>query len=76
MDIFLPYEDVDQYESQTPLHILGETIRGTNVENRYEYGVKFSELSQKQIKGLKYCFEYFRKNSEFKLQAPDSVSFG
>jgi len=65
MDIYLPYNDVKQYEEQTPIRIIGDIAWEKQVDNRYIYGIKFHELKQRQINGLKYCFEFYRKNPEF-----------
>jgi len=65
MDIYLPYDEVEQYESQVPLHVTGTIMRENVTENRYTYGIQFTDLQPAQTKGLKYCFEYFKTNSEY-----------
>ena len=63
--LYLPNDDLDQYEKQEPLRVRGNIAwRRMDGEN-YQCGVEFQNVDAAQLTLLKHCFEFYNKNAEF-----------
>ncbi len=69
IQVYLPYHNMDEYEKQTPLTLTGNIIWNRMDNSRYVYGIEFKALNGGQEQGLRQCFEFYRKNPEFGVNA-------
>ena len=67
--MYLPYEDLETYQRQKPLEIGGEVMWDREEGGRSVCGVHFDALNAGQRDGIKRCFEYFSKESQFNSAA-------
>lgn len=69
LDVYLPYDNLDDYTSQKPVRIQANIAWQRESEKEIACGVKFNELRPAQAKHIKKCFAYYNKNSEFVREA-------
>ena len=65
LSLYLPHEDLGQYESQAPLRVAGRIAWQQKDNGNYLCGVEFVNLDEGKRDMLKQCFVFFRKNAEF-----------
>ena len=65
LSIFIPYDNLSDYEKQTPLIIGGEIVWQNVEENGYSCGVRFNGMNSSQRQQLRACFRYFNKQPEY-----------
>jgi methyl-accepting chemotaxis protein len=65
LEWYLPYENLEQYRSQTPLRIAGRVAWQRREGDGYLCGIAFAALDAHKQQQLKRCFEFFGKNPEF-----------
>ena len=58
-DIYLPYQDINEYRKQKPLELTASIVWCSRQEPYYLHGLEFNNISPDQQKKLKTCFEYF-----------------
>ena len=58
-DIYLPYEDIKDYQNQEPLQMKACVVWCSKTDPYYMHGIEFRKISKKQKKLLKICFDYF-----------------
>lgn len=63
--IYLPYEDIAKYESQTPVNLAGRVAWQRNEDGAHRCGVQFIELDDEKRSYLKTCFSFFNKKPAF-----------
>jgi methyl-accepting chemotaxis protein len=63
--LFLPNEDVAQYERQEGLRLKARTVWQSGDHGKYLCGVQFLDLAPAAQQQLRECFAFFRKNHEF-----------
>lgn len=68
MDIFLPQEDVKDYEGQRPARIRGKVSWLKVEDDKYVCGVAFEQLSEATSARLREAFEYYNKLPEFGVE--------
>ncbi|MBE9535958.1 MAG: methyl-accepting chemotaxis protein [Proteobacteria bacterium] len=65
MLIYLPHEELDEYENQTPLNLTGEVLSQKRLDGIYVYGIKFVNQEEEELQRLKSCMEFFNKVAIF-----------
>ena len=65
MDIFLPQDDMKDYEGQRPARIRGKISWLRVEDDKYLCGVAFEQLSETAAARLREGFEYYNKLPEF-----------
>jgi methyl-accepting chemotaxis protein len=65
MDIFLPQDDMKDYEGQRPASIRGKISWLRVEDDKYVCGIAFEQLSQDASERLRKGFEYYNKLPEF-----------
>lgn len=65
LSIFIPYDNLSDYEKQTPLIIGGEIVWQNSEDNGYSSGVRFDGMNPSQRQQLRACFRYFNKQPEY-----------
>lgn len=65
LGIYLPNEDIEQYERQTPSHISARISWQREEKDGYLCGVEFTNLDESKRTMMKKCFEFFNKNAAF-----------
>jgi methyl-accepting chemotaxis protein len=67
LQLYLPYEDLKQYESQEPIELKGEVTwqDGQDGRSRCMAGLKFLDMTDADRYKLKQCFKFFNANAEF-----------
>ncbi len=63
--LFMPYDDLDRYKSQTPLRLAGHVAWQRDEGDRHLCGIEFADLDPGARGRLMDCFEYYHKNAEF-----------
>ena len=63
--LYLPNDDLDQYEKQEPLRVKGSIAWLRKVGENYQCGVEFQNVDEAKIRLMKKCFEFYNKNAEF-----------
>ncbi|MDO8813416.1 MAG: methyl-accepting chemotaxis protein [Gallionella sp.] len=65
LGIYLPCRDLQEYQSQIPVNIVGRIAR-QSVEGKTHFcGVEFIEMDDEKRNYLKTCFDFFNKKAEF-----------
>ena len=67
ISLYLPREDLGQYQDQAPIEVKGKIAWQNQTDNNYLCGIEFVDLSSRQRESIKACFEFYRKNAEFCL---------
>lgn len=65
LSIYLPYEDMQKYESQVPVNLVGRIAWQRKEGETHLCGIEFVELDEAKRSYLKTCFSFFNKKSEF-----------
>lgn len=65
LGIYLPYEDINKYRSQTPVNLVGRIAWQRKEGDVHQCGIEFVELDESGRSYLKTCFSFFNKKSEF-----------
>ncbi len=65
LDILLPQENREAYETQQPLRMHGRIARYWSSEDNYYYGIEFVDIAEAERKKLKRCFDFFNKKAEY-----------
>lgn len=65
IELFLPYEDLVQYENQTPLKLNSRVAWQRRDGERHMCGVEFQNIDHGKQEKLKNCFRFFNLNPEF-----------
>jgi methyl-accepting chemotaxis protein len=65
MELYLPQEDLKQYEAQQPVKLQGRISWQRKEEDKYVCGVAFGQLSAEAAKRMRECFRYYNKEAEF-----------
>jgi len=65
LSLYLPNDDLDQYERQRPLRLGGRISWQRQEGGNFLCGVEFVNVDEGQRKQLRKCFEFFHKNAEF-----------
>ncbi|TAN84364.1 MAG: methyl-accepting chemotaxis protein, partial [Gallionella sp.] len=65
LSIYLPNENLDQYEHQNTLHIKGRVLWQRKEADSYMCGVEFVNADEDKRNRIKKCFAFFNKNPEF-----------
>ena len=70
MHVHLPCENINEYKKQTPIHLTGavawEKNEYKNGRRLYVYGIEFTDINEQQKEQLKWAFEFFGRNAEFR----------
>ena len=64
--LYLPREDLDQYQEQEPIEVQGKIAWQNQSDSNYLCGVEFVGLSDVQRDSIRKCFNFYRKNAEFR----------
>ena len=65
LSVYLPNEDLKQYERQEPLCIKGRILWQRKDGDGYLCGVEFVSVDESKRTMIKKCFAFFNKNPEF-----------
>jgi methyl-accepting chemotaxis protein len=65
MEIYLPQEDIANYEGQKPVKLLGKISWQRMEQQKYVCGVAFEKMSDEVAKRLRESFRYYNKEPEF-----------
>lgn len=65
LSLYLPSDNLDQYEHQNPLHLKGRVSWQRKEGSNHLCGVEFVNVDENMRNKLKKCFEFFHKNAEF-----------
>jgi len=71
LQVYLPYDSIDEYSHQAPLQIKADTVRKEIQNGKHIYGVKYQALNDEQRASIEYCFDYFSKHPTFDASAPE-----
>jgi methyl-accepting chemotaxis protein len=63
--LYLPYEDITEYEEQEPLHLGGKVVWLRKEGDQFVCGVDLAGLNGQQREMIRKCFTFFHKNPEF-----------
>ncbi|MBK7674583.1 MAG: methyl-accepting chemotaxis protein [Candidatus Accumulibacter sp.] len=63
--VYLPSDDLDQYEKQEPLRVRGSIAWQRKDGENYQCGVEFQNVDEAKVKSIRKCFEFYNKNAEF-----------
>ena len=67
--LYLPFDDINEYENQKPLMINGKVAWSKEVTKHHSiqhvYGIQFIEITDAQHEKLEYCFNFFKKQATF-----------
>lgn len=65
LDIFLPHEDLAEYEAQRPVSVRGEVMWQRQEGGQLHCGLRFIELDDERLAGLQRCFDYFHQDAYY-----------
>lgn len=65
LEIFLPYDDLAQYEAQRPVAVRAEVVWQRLEEGKLQCGLKFIEMTAERKTGLNRCFAYFNQSAQY-----------
>lgn len=67
MKIYLPHENLSEYENQTPLQLSGEIAWQEEQEgrDRCTAGVQFIGMDDSNREKIRQCFDFYKLNAEF-----------
>lgn len=69
LEVFIPYENYRQYESQEPVKLTGQVIWKREEGQYVLHGIKFTDVNAAANGGLKNCFAYFTdQENKFAVQ--------
>ena len=67
MAVYLPKDDLTQYEHQTPLKLAGRVTWQRLQDGKHLSGIAFDRLSEDARRKMRECFEYYNKSPEFNV---------
>lgn len=65
MEVFLPQENLQQYEQQTPLKLRGRINWQRTVNGKNQCGIAFDGVTENANRKMRECFLHFNKTPEF-----------
>ena len=65
LSLYLPCEDLTEYQNQTPLLIKGNISWQRKEDSYYICGVEFTGMDESKYSRIKKCFEFLNKSVEF-----------
>ncbi len=65
VSLYLPHEDLNQYQEQDPIEVKGKVAWQNQTDNNYLCGIEFIDISGTQRASIMECFDFYRKNAEF-----------
>lgn len=65
LDIYLPRENLLQYENQAPVNLVGRVAWQRVEDGSHLCGVEFVDMDDSKRNYLKTCFDFFNKKAEF-----------
>jgi len=65
LEVFLPYEDLAEYEAQRPVALRAEVVWQRRENGKLQCGLHFIDLTPEREKELNRCFEYFNEKAEY-----------
>ena len=63
--VYLPSDDLDQYEKQEPLRVRGSIAWQRKDGENYQCGVEFQNVDEAIANSIRRCFKFYNKNAEF-----------
>ncbi|BBI99532.1 hypothetical protein FGKAn22_12250 [Ferrigenium kumadai] len=63
--VYLPQQELDQYEHQSPLKLRGRVTWQRSEGGKWQCGIAFDDLSDEATRKLRDSFMYFHKTPEF-----------
>ena len=63
--VYLPNNDLDQYEKQPPIMLTGRIAWQRKQDDRNLCGIEFIDLDDSKRRNLKSCFDFYNKAAEF-----------
>ncbi|VAX05471.1 Methyl-accepting chemotaxis protein [hydrothermal vent metagenome] len=65
LEVFLPYEDLAEYEAQRPVALRAEVVWQRRENGKLQCGLHFIDLTPEREKELNRCFEYFNEEAQY-----------
>lgn len=65
LKVFIPYQNIDDYQKQIPLDIQAQPVRYHQEGDLYLYGLNFIKVSAGQKAQLERIFAYFQRSPNF-----------
>ena len=65
LEVFLPYEDLAEYEAQRPVALRAEVVWQRQEGGKWQCGLHFVDLTPAREEGLNRCFEYFNEDAQY-----------
>ncbi len=65
LSVYLPSDDLDQYNRQPPLQLKGRIAWQRPSGQRHLCGIEFVDMTDAQRAKMRECFDYYKKNAEF-----------
>jgi methyl-accepting chemotaxis protein len=65
LEIFLPYDDLEQYENQRPVALRAEMVWQRQEDGQLYGGLRFMDMDAEREAGLNRCFEYFNRTARY-----------
>jgi len=65
LEVFLPYEDLAEYEAQRPVALRAEVVWQKRESGKLQCGLHFIDLTPEREEGLSRCFEYFNEEAQY-----------
>lgn len=69
MAVYLPKDDLTQYQKQTPLKLAGRVAWQRPQDGKHLSGITFEGVSEDARRKMRECFEYYNKSPEFGANA-------
>lgn len=65
LSIFIPFEDLKQYESQRPIALSAQLVWQRTEQGKLQGGIKFIDVNAAQKQELENCFAYFHQETRY-----------
>ncbi len=65
LEVFLPYEDLAEYEAQRPVALRAEVVWQRRESGKLQCGLHFIDLTPEREEELSRCFEYFNEETQY-----------
>jgi len=65
LEVFLPYENLAEYEAQRPVALRAEVVWQRKEDGKWQCGLHFVDLTPEREEGLNRCFEYFNEQAQY-----------
>lgn len=66
VSIFIPFEDLTQYESQRPIVLSAQLVWQRQEQGQLHGGIKFVDVNATQKQELEGCFAYFHQEAAYR----------